>query len=375
MSLTSAHPGTSESPDRAPVQTGADQTSGLAALWRSVLPTEAEIRSARRRLHLKAAFIAALVAASYGALVIDESSLLLRFASAAVLVTGLIATATSIMHDANHGAFSRSQRLDRVVSYVADGLGTSSFMWRFKHNVLHHGATNVEGIDSDIDQPPFARLSPGQPWRRWHRYQHIYLWPLYGFMALKNLLIGDLRNVITGRIGPQEMRHRPAPADIARIVAGKVAHIAVFVVIPLLFNPWWAVLAFYVAMSWVVGFVLAVTFQLAHCVDETDAVDESESHRGAAFAPHQLRTTANIASPVPVAGHLFRWIVGGLDHQIEHHLAPRLPHTIYPSLGRRFRAQCLEHGFDHKRHRGVWAAIGSHARWLHQMGRPIPPPS
>ena len=34
-------------------------------------------------------------------------------------------------------------------------------------------------------------------------------------------------------------------------------------VIPLLFNPWWAVLAFSLACSWLVGFLLAVTFQLA----------------------------------------------------------------------------------------------------------------
>jgi fatty acid desaturase len=29
------------------------------------------------------------------------------------------------------------------------------------------------------------------------------------------------------------------------------------------------------------------------------------------------------------------WVIGGLDHQVEHHLAARLPGTIYPLVARR----------------------------------------
>ncbi len=344
--------------------------TSLAELWRSALPTVREIRSARRRLHLKAVFIAALVGVSYWGLVIANSPLLIRLGCAGVLVTGLIAVATGIMHDANHGAFSRWPWLNRLVSYTADALGASSWLWKFKHNVLHHGGTNVEGIDSDIDQGPVARLAPGQPWRSWHRYQHIYLWPLYGFMALRNLIIGDLRNLLTSRIGPQTLRRRPSAATVIRIVAGKAAHFGWAVVLPLLFNPWWAVIVFYVCISWLVGFALAVTFQLAHCVGDVEFADETSSHRGYDFIPHQLRTTSNVASTIPVLGHLFRWIVGGLDHQIEHHLAPRLPHTAYARVAARFQRGCRDLGITYHVHPGAWAAVRSHARWLKHMGRP-----
>jgi linoleoyl-CoA desaturase len=253
---------------------------------------------------------------------------------------------------------------------VADGLGTSSWLWRFKHNVLHHGATNIEEVDTDIAQAPFARLSPGQPWRSWHRYQHIYLWPLYGFMALKNLLIGDLRNVITRRIGPQELRRRPSWVTVTGIVVGKLLHLAVFVVVPLLFNPWWAVVAFYLCISWLVGFVLAVTFQLAHCVEGMVFADEAKPHKGQDFIPHALSTTSNIGSTLPAIGYAFRWLVGGLDHQIEHHLGARLPHTALAAVGRRFRQSCTDLGVEYREHVGLWAGVRSHARWLKQMSRP-----
>jgi linoleoyl-CoA desaturase len=92
--------------------------------------------------------------------------------------------------------------------------------------------------------------------------------------------------------------------------------------------------------------------------------------RGDEFTVHQLRTTVDVASPVPVVGHVFRWIAGGLDHQIEHHLAPGLPHTIYPMLAKRFRVACAANGINYRQHAGIWSAIRSHARWLQEMGRP-----
>jgi linoleoyl-CoA desaturase len=72
---------------------------------------------------------------------------------------------------------------------------------------------------------------------------------------------------------------------------------------------------------------------------------------------------------MPVLGHAFRWMAGGLDHQIEHHMAPRLPHTVYPMVARRFHALCHDAGVTVRRHAGVWAALRSHTRWLMDMGR------
>jgi linoleoyl-CoA desaturase len=336
-----------------------------------MLPTPSEVGRARRRLHAKAVGIAVLVASSYWTLVLSDLHVAVRLGAALVLALALVAVGTGVMHDANHGSFSRRRWVNAVLSYSSDFLGASSWLWRMQHNWLHHGNTNVEGFDADIALAPLARLAPGQRWRGWHRAQHIYMWPLYGFLAMKNLLVSDLVTLVKGRFGPQPLRRPVRPAVVLRVTAGKLGHLGWAVVVPLMFNPWWKVALLYIGCSWIVGFVLAVTFQMAHCVDLAEMPGADEPRRGDAFVLHQLRTTVDISSSAPVAASLFRWIVGGLDHQIEHHLAPALPHTIYPMLGERFRRACRAHGIDHRSHRTVWAALRSHGRWLRQMGRPV----
>jgi linoleoyl-CoA desaturase len=337
-------------------------------LWRSVIPGLAEVRRARRRLHVKAWFILGLVVASYWTFVVSDLVLPVRIVAGLILALALVAVGTNIMHDANHHSFSQRRWLNAVLACTSDALGASSQLWRIQHNTLHHANANVAGFDADIALAPFARLAPSQPWRWWYRGQHFYIWPLYGFLALKNLLVSDLVSIVRGSIDGQPLRQPRTPWLVLRITLGKLFHLAWAVAIPLLFNPWWAVLAGYLAVSWTVGFILAIVFQLAHCVDVTAMPDDaSAARRGDDFTLHQLRTTADIDSPVPVLGHAFRWIVGGLDHQIEHHLGPRLPHTLYRRTAKRFRAACDDHGVTYHLHPGVWSAICSHTRWLREM--------
>jgi linoleoyl-CoA desaturase len=359
--LAKEHDVISQSPVRAGHLAIADPT-----LMQLIMPTAAEISAARRRGQRKAVLIAVLAVTAYWGLVVAAGSLLVRLVCAAVLIVAVVATATSIMHDANHGALTRSGRLNRAVGYSADLLGASSWLWRFKHNHLHHGNTNIETVDSDLSQAPFARLAPGQPWRPWHRYQYLYMWFLYGFLAIKWLMYGDFSNLIHHRVGGQPLRHRPGRRDLSLILAGKLAHVTWALAIPLLLHPWWAVAAFYLVCSWVVGFTLAVIFQLAHCVDSAQFAGPDEPRRGDDFELHQLRTTVDVDCRVP----LLRWMMGGLDHQIEHHLAPRLPHTIYPLVAQRLRELCADRHITYRLHPNVRGAVRAHARWLKQMGQP-----
>src|SRR6185436_9035035 len=116
-------------------------------------------------------------------------------------------------------------------------------------------------------QEPFLRLVPEHARRPWYRLQFIYSWVLYGLFTLRMQFMGDYRALISGRIGQSNVR-RPRGWALVGYVAGKVLFLAWIVAIPLLVYPWWVVLVAIVGVSCVTGIVVAVTFQLAHCVEE-----------------------------------------------------------------------------------------------------------
>ena len=69
-------------------------------------------------------------------------------------------------------------------AFNINALGGNSFIWKFKHNIIHHTYTNVDGVDDDIFKPPFLRMSPNQPYNRFHKNQHKYMLLLYGVSTL-----------------------------------------------------------------------------------------------------------------------------------------------------------------------------------------------
>jgi linoleoyl-CoA desaturase len=355
---------------RLAMPTNAPTMTPPSSLTQQMMPSSEQIATARRKLHRKAAFVILLALASYSALVFAPVGFFLRVAFMLVLVVAVVAIATGVMHDGNHGAFSASKRVNRLAGWSSDLLGASSYLWRFKHNRLHHGNTNVVGYDLDIDQVPFARLTPQQPWRPRHRYQHLYMWVLYGFLTLRWLLIADFATLIRGKQGDHPLPTKPTRRDVATIIAGKVLHVGWALVLPMFFYPWWGVLGFYLVASWLVGFLLANFFQLAHCVDRAEFFTPNAPRRGADFELHQLRTTVDIRTRIPLVGDFVRWLMGGLDHQIEHHLAPKLPHTLYPAIAPDLEAACAARGITYRVHPGLMSAVRSHARWLRQMGQP-----
>ncbi|MEZ4468279.1 MAG: fatty acid desaturase [bacterium] len=142
-------------------------------------------RHATFALHFKTAFLLVGLAS------VVSVALLVPLSWPGVVALGLVlgffiaGIGFNIMHDANHGSYSRRPWVNKVLGATLDLLGGSSRLWRVKHNQVHHNWTNIEGVDDDIDVGFLGRMSPTQTWRRAHRFQHLYFWPLYGFLGIK----------------------------------------------------------------------------------------------------------------------------------------------------------------------------------------------
>ena len=210
-----------------------------------------------------------------------------------------------------------------------------------------------------------AGLSPQHRRRSFYRWQHFYLWPLYGVMVIKWQLFDDFHDVITGHIGENPIP-RPRGWELALFIGGKLTFLVLALGIPLLLHPLWTVLLFYVVTAGIAGVVLSVVFQLAHAVEQADfmSVDKDSGRIQNPWAVHQVQSSVDFARN----NRLVSWLVGGLNFQIEHHLFPTLSHVNYPAIAAIVENTCGEFGVHYTAHPTLGGAVASHFRWLRRMG-------
>jgi len=322
-----------------------------------------------RAMYLKTAVILTWVVASYVCLVFVAKTWWQALPAGISLALALAGVGFSIQHDGGHRAYSRRAWINWLAASSLDLLGASSYLWRWKHNIFHHTFVNVPGQDTDIEPGAALRLSPHQPRRRFHRWQHLYVWPLYAITAARWHLYGDFKDYLTGTIGPHPVP-RPKGWDRAVFWVGKVASVGLLLVVPLLFHPVWVVAVFYLAVTGIMGVVTDIVFQLAHCVGEAafPEPDQDTRRMGTAWGVHQVETTVDFAR----GNRPLSWWLGGLNFQIEHHLFPRICHVHYPALARIVEQTCREFGVRYSAHLSLLAGVASHFRWLRELGRPQP---
>jgi linoleoyl-CoA desaturase len=297
------------------------------------------------------------------------SYLLLLFASdrawqasllAASLGLAIAGIGFNVQHDGSHGSYSPHGRVNGLMALALDLLGGSSYAWRLKHNLLHHTWPNEAGVDDDINIGWLGRLSPAQPRLLLHRFQHFYLWPLYGFLTVKWQLFDDFRFLATGRIGGQQFE-RPRGTDLAIFLGGKLVFFGWAFALPLMLHPPGLVIAVYLATAFVAGLTLSVVFQLAHCVPEAATPSPASP-----WAVRQVEASVDFAK----GSRLLAWYLGGLNFQTEHHLFPQVCHVHYPSLAPIVEEVCRSAGVRYIAYPTLGSALRAHFRLLRQLGRP-----
>jgi len=286
-----------------------------------------------------------------------------------IMAIGVAGVAMSVMHDANHGAFSKSKTLNYLMAHSVNLLGASAFNWKLQHNILHHTYTNVVEMDEDIDDMVFMRFSPHTNVRFYHKVQWVYAFVFYGLLTLYWVTLKDFlqffRFIRSGVNANSKAENRIA---FMKIVAFKVPYFCCILVAPTLFSgiPFWEVLLGFLLMHFVAGIILSTVFQLAHTVEGTShplpcdsGIIEND------WAIHQLNTTANFARK----SRLLSWYVGGLNFQIEHHLFPRISHIHYPHIADIVKETATEFGIPYLESKTLGHAIRSHMNTLHRFGR------
>jgi linoleoyl-CoA desaturase len=323
-----------------------------------------------RECYLKPHLCWALYALPYLLIVTGwVSGVFLTLSMVVLMSLGLSGIGLCVMHDANHGAYSRRAWVNSMMGYSLNAVGASCFNWKVQHNVMHHTYTNVYGSDEDIGSRGVLRLSPRAKWRKFHKYQFIYAWFLYGFMTLLWMFFKDFEQLIRyQKSGFLKRQKTSAFKEWSILIGTKIFYIGYLFVIPVLFTPWqwWQVILGIMLMHYITGFMLAIIFQPAHVIEGTvfPEPDQNNTLREN-WTIHQLRTTTNFANGNPV----ITWLVGGLNYQVEHHLFPGVCHVHFPRIASIVRATALEYDLPYKSVKTFSQALKGHLRMLKHLGQ------
>jgi linoleoyl-CoA desaturase len=321
------------------------------------------------RMYLKTVTIFAWLAASYLALVFLAHTWWLAIPLATSLALAMAGVGFCVMHDGNHGAYSRFAFINKAAALSLNLLGGNAYFWHFKHNIAHHSYPNVTGSDDDFNVGPAGRLSPLDPHKPFHRFQHLYIWGLYALLAIEWQTAGDFRSMMKPGVADTKVA-RPRGWEQVYFWVGKAVFYTLAFVVPLFHHGVWAVVGIYLYTGAVLGLTLALVFQLAHCVQEanfpaplpgTRAIDRE-------WSAHQVETAVDFAR----GNRLLTWYLGGLNFQIEHHLFPRICHLHYPALSPIVEEVCRAHGVRHSSHPRMRDAVRSHIRFLKRLGSGAP---
>lgn len=273
----------------------------------------------------------------------------------------------NVMHDANHGSYSSKPWVNDTLGLTLNMLGGNAFIWRQKHNIIHHTYTNVDGMDDDIAKSPFIRMCSTQAWKPAHRIQHIYTSFLYAISSIIWILYQDFDKYFKKKVHNTPL---PKMSGTEHFIfwTSKVLYVLFYIVIPIAVVgplPW---LIGFLCMHAGLGFTLAIVFQLAHVVEETEfefvEADGTKSIENE-WAIHQVKTTANFSPD----NKIISWLVGGLNYQVEHHLFPRVSHVHYPAISKIVRQKCEEYHLPYNSIPTITEAIASHFRFIRELGR------
>ncbi len=319
------------------------------------------------KMYFKTVVIMAIFLGGYGLLVGGVLAGWSALIAYAIIGFGVALIGLCIMHDSNHGSYSKYPWVNKLVSYSMNLVGASNFTWHIQHNVMHHSYTNIYHMDEDIDDKPFLRLSPYGKLKKYHKFQHIYAFFLYCFATLSWIVSKDFRQLyhynksgLTKKSG-----FNPTKETIEMIISKGLYYFYILVLPIMLGLNWGIALLGFVIMHAIAGFIITVVFQLAHVVEGPEHFEaEEETNSENTWAIHQIKTTANFATK----NKLVTWLVGGLNFQIEHHLFPSICHVHYPELAKIVKKTVEEFDLPYYEYQQLAKAVNSHVKVLKSFG-------
>lgn len=279
---------------------------------------------------------------------------------------GIAGISFNIGHDANHGGYSSKKSVNYIIGLSLDLIGISSYLWRFRHNHLHHTYTNILEHDVDIYGDGLVRMSPFIEHRWFHKFQHFFIYFVYT-MLMFSWSLSDVYLILFKGKYHQHVIPKPKTSEKLILLGGKFIWLVLVIGIPIAvgYTPIQALVGYCITYM-TVGLVSANIFMLAHVMEPAEFIqpDPDSNHIDDEWAIFQIKTTVDFAPKNP----FINWYVGGLNYQTVHHLIPHICHIHYPKIAPILEEVCEEYGVKYNVYPTFREALVANYRWLKLMG-------
>lgn len=209
--------------------------------------------------------------------------------------------AVQAMHEVAHGTLS-----NHWWTLLAN-VGIGGINWQAKH-LKHHRETNYL-TDPEVNVSSLFRLHPTQVRKWYHRWQHLYAWPIYSLLHLSiwtDAILGT-PNPWRGASYPNEQKTK-----LIRPMLFTFLH----VVWPYYITGCWYAFVYELIMWTGPSLLVTICFQASH-VMETILTQDCGQWDAVAWCADNTWVTE---------------LTGGLNLQPYHHKYPSLPHSMLPAV-------------------------------------------
>jgi fatty acid desaturase len=303
--------------------------------------------------------VGVLAAGTAGAFVLlGDSPWQLLVAAGAALTYGQIAL---LAHDVAHRQVFRTRRPSAITGRVLGNLGVGmSYGWWMVKHTRHHANPNHEGLDPDVEPGALVwtgeqavTAGSGRFGRFVHRHQAVLFFPILTLAGI------DLRrNSVRGLLGPAGAAVPLRGLELGLLAVHAIGYLAaLFLVLP----PGLA-LVFLAVHQGLFGLYLGSIF--------------APNHKGMAmptgrldFLRKQVITSRNVRGGRLTDG-LLHLALGGLNHQIEHHLFPSMPTPNLRKARPVVREFCAEIGVPYHE-TSLWRSWAEALGQLREAGAPL----
>lgn len=271
----------------------------------------------------------------------------------------------NMVHEAVHENIFKSKKANQRLLYFFDLFGANSYIWKNRHNLLHHNYTNVKGWDSDIEQAVLFKIFPHESNKPIHSFQHYYFVLFYPLYIFNWIFIRDFKDYFSKKQVIRNSIEIPK-LEYLKFIVFKLGFLFLTFILPWMLGLalWKAALAVFVML-----FVASIFSLLVLLTPHVNTLNQfplpnNEKQLPYSWLAHQL----NVTNDVKLNNWFTRNIMGNFNFHVFHHLFPKISYIHATEVTKIIKEFCTEYGYRYAAH-SLSSALKLHYQLLKNNGQ------